>query len=173
MPPIIARPLPDGALLHSYQLSGAYVDCLTLDVAQEVTLGQFVEAFYTSPMFRPERVILGLLLGMRATDADVAALALGDSARFSAWHVEAREEAQLLLCDFQRRTRSWLMVAAVSAGPGHGATTRLYFGSAVTVVEAGKARRWAARAAFWLLLGFHKGHARLLLWGTARRLGVR
>ena len=173
MPPIAVRMLPEGALLNRYLAGGAYVDCLTLDVTGAVTLGQLVEAFYTSLVFRPERMILGLLLGMRATDADAAALAAGDTGRFSAWHVEAQEEGQLLLCDFQRRTRSWLMVAEVPGGPAHGAKTRLYFGSAVIVAETGGAARWAARAAFWLLLGFHKAYARALLRGAARRLGAR
>ena len=134
-----------------------------MDVPGTVTHARFVEAFYTSWLFRVERAILAAAARRPSTDADVRALAAGASERFAAWTVEARAADQLLLSDMQGSTRSWLMVAP---GP---ATTTLYFGSAVVprrARSAGEAPRmgWLFRA----LLGFHALYSRALLSLAAR-----
>jgi hypothetical protein len=146
---------PSGALLESYRRDGGYVDCFAAEVPRAVSLSQLIEAFYTSRAFRPERWLIGTLLGKRASNADVARLAAGEVKRFSAWSVEARCDDQILLCDYQSRTRSWLMVQPVPGG------TRLYFGSAV--VKPGD-------PVFKALLGFHRLYSRLLLKGAVRNL---
>lgn len=161
---IVPRPLPDNALLQRYRAAGAHTDCYTIEVTGDVSLGRFISAFYNSPAFRPERVLLGLLLGRKANAADVAALADDSSEHFSAWTVEARDADQLLLCDFQHRTRSWLMVAPGSA-PG---TTRLHFGSAVTRTGKTRAARLGEGLVFNCLLWFHALYSRALLWSAAR-----
>jgi DNA-binding transcriptional LysR family regulator len=83
--------------------------------------------------------------------------------------IEDRAPNQLLLCDFQHRTRSWLMVASIESGD---AGTRLYFGSAVVPV-----RRRSGEAAlgftFSALLGFHKLCSRILLRAARSRLAGR
>jgi hypothetical protein len=163
-------PLPTTAFLRAYRERGAYTDCLSLDVAGAVSLGDYVTTFYTSAAFRLERVILSLLLGMRSTDAQAAALGEGTTDRFAAWHVEQRSAEQILLCDHQSRTRSWLMVAPIEGGSA-GAGTRLYFGTAVTQVDKSRGGRAVARFVFRALLWFHKLYARVLLWGAGRRLG--
>lgn len=163
---IVPRPLPEEALLQRYRVVGAHTDCYTAEVAGEVSLSALIAAFYNSPAFRPERVLLGVLLGMKAGAADVAALAEGRTERFSAWTVEAREADQILLCDFQHRTRSWLMVAPGSA-PG---TTRLHFGSAVTRTGRTLAARLGEELVFTGLLWFHALYSRVLLGAAARRL---
>lgn len=149
--------LPAGALLTSYRDSGAYTDCYAVEVAGSVDLAAYVTAFYNSRAFRPERWLLGWAVNRPAGPADVARLADGTSERFSAWTVEARTAEQLLLCDFQGRTRSWLMVQPLAAG------TRLHFGSAVV-----PARTRRDAFVFNALLGFHRLYSRLLL-GSARK----
>ena len=152
---IVAVPLPVGSLLESYPAAGGYVDCFSAEVPRPVSLPQLIEAFYTSRAFRPERWLIGALLGKRASNSDVARLAAGEAERFSAWSVEARREDQILLCDYQGRTRSWLMVAPVPGG------TQLHFGSAV--VKPGD-------PVFKALLGFHRFYSRVLLKGAVRNL---
>ncbi|HEX4848549.1 MAG TPA: hypothetical protein VFV30_10435, partial [Novosphingobium sp.] len=128
-------------------------------VPRAVSLTEFISAFYTSGAFRPERWLLGALLGKRADDSDVARLAAGQSERFSAWSVEARREDQILLCDYQGRTRSWLMVSPTEGD------TRLHFGSAV-VPAKGRAERGVFRALLW----FHRWYSVHLLSGAVSRL---
>ena len=152
---IAAVSLPDGVLLGRYR-GAAYTDCFITTVSRAVTLPEFVNAFYSSGIFRLERFILARF-GHRSTDQDIRALASGAADRFAAWRVEGRGEAQLLLCDLAGRTRSWLMVEPDGAG------TRLYFGSAVI------SRSAAMRA----LLAFHKVYSRMLLRAAARRLHAR
>jgi hypothetical protein len=151
--------LPGGALLERYRTEGGHVDCYIAEVPRAVDLGQLITAFYTSPAFRPERWLLGALLGKRADNGDVARLAAGETDRFSAWAVEARGDDQILLCDFQGRTRSWLMVQPIVGG------TRLHFGSAVV-----PQKRRADRLVFSALLGFHRWYSRALLKGAVKRL---
>jgi hypothetical protein len=115
------KSLPANALLNIYAERGAYADCFTCEVAGTVSLADYIGAFYTSRAFRPERLILAVLLFMPSTDEDVAQLAAGMSTRFAAWTVEQRSEDQILLCDYQSRTRLWLMVSPV--GPDQ---TRLF-----------------------------------------------
>lgn len=161
---IVPRPLPEAALLQRYRAAGAHTDCYAAEVAGEIPLEVFIGAFYNSWAFRPERVLLGLLLGMKAGPAEVAALAEGRSERFSAWTVEARAADQILLCDYQHRTRSWLMVAPGST-PG---TTRLHFGSAVTRTGRTRAARLGEGLVFNGLLWFHALYSRVLLRAAAR-----
>lgn len=151
-----AASLAPGSLLESYRAAGGYVDCFIAEVPRAVSLPQLIEAFYASAAFRPERWLIGAVLGRRADNADVARLAAGETQHFSAWSVEARREDQILLCDFQGRTRSWLMVQPVTGG------TRLHFGSAV--VKSGD-------PIFRALLGFHTFYSRVLLRGAVRLLG--
>ncbi len=156
---ITALPVPDGTLLDRYRANDGYVDCFAADLRQSVPLPAFIGAFYTSRAFRPERWLIGAVLGMRAQDADAARLASGESAQFSAWTVEERRENEILMCDYQGKTRSWLMVQPVDSG------TRLYFGSAVV-----PAKSRVDRAAFHLLLRFHRIYSRVLLGSAIRCL---
>jgi hypothetical protein len=158
--------LPETSLLHAYCDAGAYADCYALDVGGAVTLARYVTAFYTSAVFRPERWLLSLVLRMPSTDEEAMRLGEGTTDRFAAWTVEARDVDQIMLCDYQARTRSWLMVAPL---PGGG--TRLYFGTAVTTIDKTRTGRALARTTFHALLWFHKLYARALIGGAARRLG--
>lgn len=157
---IVKCELPDGALLRTYVANGAYTDCFAVVVAARVSLETFVEAFYTSAAFKPEQVVLALVVNKPSTDDDARRLARGESEKFAAWSLEARAPDQVLLCDYLSRTRSWLMVAPVENG------TRLYFGSAVVPVGLGSGQRRLGFP-FNALLPFHQMYARTLL-GAAR-----
>lgn len=149
--------LPQHALLQRYRVQGDYTDCFAIDVPRQVTHAAFVEAFYTTAVFKLERLLLALLVSRPSRDAEARELAGGQRAQFSAWSVEARAQDQILLCDLAGSTRSWLMAA-----PAPGAGTRLYFGSAVVRKRQG--------GAFRALLGFHKLYSRILLRAAAARL---
>ena len=161
-----AGELPDDALLRKYLLGGGYADCFFIDVGRAVSHAEFVEAFYTTFVFRLERLILSWFASRPSTDMQAWELAAGTLDAFAAWSVEARAPDQLLLCDFQGRTRSWLMRVP---SPDN-LSTRLYFGSAVVPSpdrHSGEARMGVV---FRALLGFHKLYSRILLRAAASRL---
>ena len=106
----VLRPLPERSLLSPYQAKGDYTDCFTIDAVGEISRSRFVLAFYTSGLFKVERFILTWFVATPSTDEQAAQLADGQSDRFAAWTVESREQDQIVLCDYQGRTRSWLMV---------------------------------------------------------------
>lgn len=164
--PIEPCPLPDTALLARYQRDGSYTDCYSTVVAQPVRHAEFVQAFYTTALFRVERWILSWLVKRPSDNAQVSELAAGRGEAFAAWTVEARSPDQLLLCDFQGRTRSWLMVRPE---PGS-ASTRLYFGSAVVPRVDRRTGRARMGWGFHALLGFHRLYSRALLRAAQRQL---
>ena len=157
------------SLLHGYASAGAYTDCFTIDLPGVVTHAQFVTAFYTSRLFKVERAILRWVLGMPSTDAEMAQVAAGSLDRFAAWTVEARAPNQILACDFQNRTRSWLMTAPVV---GSTLTTRLFFGTVVVPDVDRKPGGQTMPPAFRRLLGFHRWYARALLRSAVARYGI-
>jgi hypothetical protein len=170
MPSIHQCELPHGALLSKYQNGGAYADCYVTQTARHVSHAEYVEAFYTTPLFKLERLLLAWLVSKPSTDAQASQLASGILDSFAAWSVEERREDQLLMCDFQGRTRSWLMVVPMEDENSGG--TRLYFGSAVVPARATRAgaRTPGLGLTFRLLLGFHKLYSRALLFSAKSRL---
>jgi hypothetical protein len=166
--------LPDDALLQKYRLAPSsdtgttYTDCYQTRILGSVALGDYVFAFYTTWLFGLERWILLHLLRKSSTDDAARELADGLITEFAAWHVEARTSTQLLMCDFQGRTRSWFMVEPVSGNGG--SFTVLRFGSAV--VPAVSRDRDEARTgrAYRMLLPFHRAYSRLLLRAALTRL---
>lgn len=168
MSSIHAAPLPDHALLAGYTRAGAYTDCYATDVARHVSHAEFVTAFYTTPTFKLERLILKWAIAKPSTDAQAAQLAKGDIDAFAAWRVEQRGEDQLLLSDLYGRTKSWLMVA--SSGAANGASTRLYFGSAVVPRMDKETGKPTLGRGFAALLGFHRIYSRVLLGAARSRL---
>lgn len=164
--PVHASELPPGALLRRYLDSGAYVDCYIAKIGRPVAHAEFVEAFYTTSVFKLERLVLTWLVARPSTDAQVRALASGESTSFAAWNVEARAPNQVLLCDFQGRTRSWLMCA-----PGtNSGSTQLFFGSAVVPVSDKPTGHRRMGLAFRAMLGFHELYSRVLLRAAVHRL---
>jgi hypothetical protein len=163
---ISATALPAHALLCAYRDRGAYTDCYVTTLDRPLTLAGYVDAFYTTPLFKLERLILAALAKRPSTDLQARQLAIGQIDSFAAWRVEGRQADQILLADMTGRTRSWLMVAPAGDGDG----TQLHFGSAVLPVSdpAGGPRRMGF--VFGALLGFHKLYARALLLSARRRL---
>ena len=165
MSTIQSRPLPEGTLLDSYRRNGAYADCYTTDITGEVSHSRFIEAFYTTRVFKLERWILRLAVSRPSTDAQAGQLAQGDIDSFAAWSVEARRENELLLCDLHGHTRSWLMTESLDGGG-----TRLYFGSAVVPSRDPRTNVTRMGSGFRALLGFHKLYSRILLGAARARL---
>jgi hypothetical protein len=163
---IRACPLPPGALSEGYRESGAYTDCYAVDLARTVSLAEYVEAFYTTALFKLERWLLRIAVSRPSTDAEARALARGERDEFAAWTVEARAPDQVLLCDFTGHTRSWLMVGRADAPGG----TRLYFGSVVVPERDARTGVTGMPATHGRLLGFHKAYSRMLIAAAARRL---
>ena len=161
-------PLPDNALLDSYQRSGAYTDCYTTEISGAVTHSQYVHALYTTPVFKLERAILTWVVSRPSSDAQVNLLAEGKIDTFAAWSVENRCKNQLLMCDYQKRTRSWLMIEPI--GSPNAPKTRLYFGSAVVPVKNIKTGRSSLGLGFHALLWFHKIYSVVLLFSAKSRL---
>lgn len=169
MPAIKTSELPETALLRKYQGASAYVDCYCAEVPAAVSHAEFVEAFYTTNLFKVERAILKCLAALPSTDVQAQSLAAGGASTFAAWRVESRRDNQLLMADLLGRTRSWLMTTpAASRSAEH--RTLLYFGSAV--VPKVDARTGAATMgfAFYALGGFHRLYSRLLLGAACHRL---
>lgn len=169
MPPIHRCDLPVDALLQRHAGAGAHADCYAVDVAGRVSHAAFVEAFYTTRVFKLERLILRLFASRPSTDDEARQLAAGTRDSFAAWSVEGRTADQLLLGDFTGRTKSWLMVAAAegTASP----KTRLYFGSAVVPVRSRRTGQAGLGWMFRALLGFHQLYSRILLGAARARLG--
>jgi len=159
--------LPPAALLNRYAGSGGHTDCYVAELAGAVSHAAFVEAFYTTGVFRLERLVLRFLASRPSTDLEARQLAQGTLASFAAWSVEARTADQLLLSDFTGRTRSWLMVATPRA---EAPTTHLYFGSAVVPVRNQASGQVGLGFAFRALLGFHRLYSRVLLGAARARL---
>ncbi len=72
--------------------------------------------FYTTLLFKLERFILKWTVSKSSTDAQARQLSDGEIEQFAAWHVEGRNENEILMCDFGGRTRSWLMVCSCEHG---------------------------------------------------------
>jgi hypothetical protein len=144
---------------------GRYGDCFAVTVDRVVNLAEFVFAFYSSPVFRIERLMLRVLVGAPSSDSDARAVAGGSAGSFAVWYVGERTATQLLMCDRYERTRSWFRVVPMSGG-----RTLLQFGSAVAA--RGVPTRSGSRGGgvFRLLLGFHVLYSQALL--HAAKLGV-
>ncbi|WP_310389254.1 hypothetical protein [Roseateles sp.] len=160
--------LPPDALLTTYRREGAYTDCYATAIAWRVSHAEYVEAFYTTALFKAERVVLAWLVAKPSTDDEARRLADGTLDSFAAWRVEARGTDQLLMSDFQGRTRSWLMVTPAVGMGAEG--TRLYFGSAVAAVVNARTGQRTLGLAFRVLLGLHKLYSRALLFAVKCRL---
>ena len=156
---IKSSPAPGEALHEKYQRAGAYTDCFTTVIPGRVSHPEFVEAFYTSRVFKLERLILKWIVDKPSSDGEARELAAGVRDRFAAWTVEERAADQLLMCDYLSQTRSWLMV--VPCERDGSPATRLHFGSVVV-----QARRFP----FNVLLGFHRLYSRILLSSASARL---
>ena len=171
MTKVTACDLPKESLLAHYGGPGDYRDCFCREIAGEVTLSQYIERFYSSMAFGPERVILSLI-GRGATAENIRALARGDSDRIAVWEVIERTPDQILLLSKDTNTASWLSVSSSDAAVGKtqtssssgceaqpqaepvGQQTRLLFGSWVGGID---------KSGWRVMLQPHVWYSRLLL----------
>lgn len=161
--------VPEDALLKTYRgglrpeswrESG---DCFALVVDGPTDLAEFVFAFYTSPVFRIERLILGLLAGAPSTDSDARRVVEGAGTSFAIWRVGDRTPTQLLMCDRYERTRSWFKVVPLDAGK-----TLLQFGSAVASRLDRKTESRSRGYLFRVLFKFHVVYSQIMLYAAKR-----
>ena len=156
-------PVPANGMLDKYtSVTGAYTDCYMTEAPRKVSFAEYVFAFYSTPLFKLERLIL-LSVSKPSTDIQANQLARGEIDKFAAWSVENRSDNEILLCDYLSRTRSWLMTK------GNGTTTQLYFGSAVLPKTGETSLGFGFRA----LLGFHQIYSVLLLRSARSSLNRR
>lgn len=161
-----AVPVPPASLLGRLAAErGAFADAYALSLPRRITLADFVEAFYTTRLFKLERWLIART-GRPSSDADVQALAHGHGQRMAAWTVQARTEDELLMHEDSGATRSWFRLEV-----GEGGGSRLYFGSAVVPRRRGPGGEPRFGGLFHALLGFHRIYSRALLRAAARRLG--
>lgn len=158
---------PDLALINRYRNDpDCYTDCYRTEVAFQTSLSCYVTMFYTSWLFRLERIILKWTVNRPSSDADAKSVANGEADRFAAWTVEERTETQLLMCDMAGRTRSWFMIEP----DFHRGTTALFFGSAVVPIKDKRTGEKKLGFVFKVLLGFHKLYSRALMSAARNRL---
>jgi hypothetical protein len=166
---IAQEAVPAEALLKTYRGGahperwGRYSDCFTIIVDRDVNLSDFVFAFYTSAVFRIERLVLHAL-GAPSSRCGARALADGAAVGFAVWYVGERTATQLLMCDRFERTRSWFCVE-----PVEGCKTRLQFGSAVASGNI-YGNGAALDRRFNVLLRFHVLYSQVLLHAATRNL---
>ncbi|MBI3348145.1 MAG: hypothetical protein HY020_13175 [Burkholderiales bacterium] len=167
MTPLDTPPPPGSLLTRLARERRAFADAYTLQVPRQVSLAEFVEAFYTTRLFKLERGVLALF-GKPGSDAMARALAHGEGERLAVWTVEARRGDELLMHEDSGATRSWFKAEAGTAGT---AGTTLWFGSAVVLRRHGPGAEARFGKVFHALLGFHRWYSRALLAAAARKLG--
>ena len=161
------RPGPDPAV---WENSG---DCFFATVAGDVSLAEYSYAFYTSRVFKLERLILRWLINKPSTDAEARELADGRRDTFAAWKLGPRTETQLLMADFMGRTRSWLSV--VKDTESAQARSLLRFGSGIAKRAANERGAPRTTWGFRMLGPVHIVYSQILLRSAIsrlRRLGV-
>jgi hypothetical protein len=165
----VSTELPASTLLEKLQRNGSYADCFTLTLPIVVTQAQFVEAFYTTRLFKAERLVIRLLAGKCSTDQQAARLAMGTGNSFAVWKVTERTDGELLLTDDTGSTSSWLM--AVPEPLSNQLGTRLFFGSAIKPRQPpSPGGQPQFGRLFHALLGLHNLYSRRLLEAAAHRL---
>tara|TARA_R110000764_G_scaffold133384_8_gene221447 strand:+ start:6037 stop:6537 length:501 start_codon:yes stop_codon:yes gene_type:complete len=161
---VVNQDIPPGRLIADYaERAGHFTDCFSCVVPGKVALADFVTAFYTTPLFRAERLVLRLAAHAPSTDAQARAVAEGASDQFAIWQVEARRGNELMMAERSGRTKSWFKVLPQGSG------TQLLFGTVVVPVRS-KSGDLVLGPVFDSLKGAHTFYARSLLAAAARRL---
>ncbi len=171
MSKVFETELPSHALTASYKEQRAFVDCYYMDIGKEISLDKYIQAFYTTPLFKLERSLLSLATFKHGKDDDALQLSLGNIDHYSVWMVEGREPNQIMLRDFTGITRSWLMVEEVSGSNSDSEmSTRLYFGSVVVPKGVTESGQGSFGVLFHLFGKFHQLYSKALINAAYRRL---
>lgn len=168
MSKIITTQIPYDALTAKYIEEGAFVDCYSVEIPMEITLDEYIKAFYTTSLFKIERAILSVITSRPATNSEAVEFSLGRTESYSIWTVESRSSNQILLCDFTDKTRSWLMVK--TSRTEEVVTTRLFFGSVVIPKKVSDSGNRSFGILFHLFGGFHRIYSKALLNASYRNL---
>lgn len=161
------HPIPADTALYAFsQKRGYYTDCFAVEIDRVVAFSDFIEAFYTTRLFRAERLLLRIFAAAPSSDLEARQLGLGLTERFAIWRTEERTETQLLMKAIGR-TRSWFMIEKASERDL--TTTRLLFGSVVAPMQDGEQ---APKIGFLFTVfhGVHLLYSKLLLSAALRRL---
>lgn len=102
---ITACDVPEGSLLAGFGGPEDYRDCFCREMPGTVLLPEYIERFYCSIAFRPERLVLGLM-GRGASNRDARALARGETDRIAVWEVVERRYASGLVAEHGERPAS-------------------------------------------------------------------
>ncbi|MEM9969681.1 MAG: hypothetical protein AAF762_01095 [Pseudomonadota bacterium] len=148
------REVPAASLISPYVDGSNFVDAYFV-ARPGVALPNYVDRFFTTPIFRLERSILRLTGGVPSEDQQVAALASGTGEVMASWRVEARSDDELLLVVPGTPIRTWLAVD----------DRGIWFGSVIVAGPDGNIP-FMIRA----LIPFHALYSRVLLWAAARRM---
>lgn len=155
--------LPQNALLIDQAMPDDYLDCFSANTSAKVSLENYVAAFYTTWLFKLERLVLRIA-GYPSADHEARALVQDERQEFAAWKLEARAENQILMRDVTGATCSWLMVQPQESG------TRLYFGSGVRARKQRADGSQRLPLGYRALIGLHVLYSRALLAATLYRL---
>lgn len=161
-------PIPEGTILHEYaSKDGFFADCYAVELDAEISFAQYTAAFYSTRIFKVERLILRFAAAAPSTDQEARQLGLGETNQFAIWRVATRLDNQLLM-ETKGRTRSWFMVEnlAHKGAP----KTRLLFGSIVAPINGAGPDKPKMGRLFSALLGIHTLYSKALLRAARARL---
>ena len=158
---------PELSLIIPYEsMPGFYIDCFAVDLPTHCSLEAFLKAFYTSWIFRLERLILRLALRVPTSSDDLSAMLSGASDKFAVWIIEERQADQMIAkaVGGSNRTRSWFRVLSRDDGG-----TRLFFGSVLEPEPSLEGAPPRLGLMFRAGIGAHRLYARVLLAAAARK----
>lgn len=160
-------PVPYGSFLEKVgRGNGVYTDCFQTGIVANVSFADYIAAFYTTPIFKCERLLLRLFARAPSTDSEARQVGTGETDRFALWREVARGKNQLLMR--AGRTSSWFMLVPPSTE--REGETKLMFGSVVTPVIDRESGQPKLGLGFESLLWPHTIYSRLLLSAARRRL---
>lgn len=148
---------------------GFFADCFAIEMNMDVSFSDYITAFYSTRIFKVERLILRIAVSAQSTDQEARQLGLGETNQFAIWRVAKRAENQLLM-ETKGRTKSWFMIEDL----GHKGTpkTRLLFGSIVTPLNNAGSGKPKMGGLFSALTGVHTLYSKALLKATCSRLSA-
>jgi len=88
---VVRCEIPEGSLLQRCVSEGVFADCYCTALPVRVSHAEYVEAFYTTAVFKAERWLLKWALSRPSSDRDAHQRAIGASHTFAAWRVEGRD----------------------------------------------------------------------------------
>ncbi|MEO0665459.1 MAG: hypothetical protein AAFY97_06945 [Pseudomonadota bacterium] len=147
--------IPDGSLIARYKGQGNHVDAYVASTARYVDLPTYIAAFFSTSVFRAERLLLSIS-GKQSSDDQVADLAAGRGEHIAAWKVEERSANELLLEATGTPIRTWLAVEPDG--------TALWFGS-VVLAKKGRIPLLAR-----VMMPGHALYSRILLSAALRQV---